>query len=1152
MAKKTILFLIIILLASSCHPNQDLHPGIPTLGEPLPARLVISEVMTGVEGNNQADFIELYNAGTETANLSGYSLWYQLHESSEEILIHRWNETTLVPPLGHYLLTQHGEVFSVEPDANFKQSLVPSRGGLSLRKGDSVIDQLTWGNGPPQLMENHMAPEMEVGSSLERKPGGRQGNAIDYNDNREDFFVQHSPSPQNTGCALSSDLDGKLMLSISIPELVEPGSQPSLQITAVNQTGFPLEGLQLVLPIPDHFSALEIPENADLKENRILWDFPDLPAGGQFQTSISLQADYTFTTSSLRNSYLTAENWPLPAFAGPLYTEIGGGAIPIAKARELVGREVVIEGTSTMYTGGFYAGSGAKFYLEDDSAGIQVYIAGAGSSLSIPTGVKVRARGRIELYRGATELVPSGVEDIEILQGVGKVEERSTLEVTIQEIVADKETLPGKLVEVTGRVGRVEEFSYSYEVDLIDKHGQLVTLYIDKNTGITVEEIETDQFYRVTGIMEVFDGTLELYPRRQSDLARIFPPGLVIEAHPPTTAKEGASLEVSFTIYNHHPEANHQLIITAPVPNGLTVSNISHNGRQENNKIFWEIPDLAGNGTSTSVEFTANPTISSGHITIAGYTVSSREHPEPVAGYTTYTFLGETVPIWAIQGSGFRSPYLLSRLSTTGIVTGVFPDLEGFWIQEQPSDQDPRTSAGLFINTSDHEIDVSLGELITVTGRIRESYQQTQMVLQSRSDIHILGHSPLPDPVILDPPGDVQGSEVYYESLEGMLTSVPGPAAVVGPTNRYGEFALVLSEHSLKRVLRDSHQGLLIHVDDGSYVTHENRETIAHPVAVGDQVSNIIGPLAFTYGEYKVEPITAIQVQSREVNLPSLDPAGRNEFSLMTWNVENLFDFAAPHPDNPPLPTVSEYKRDLTKTAKTIISAGAPMIVGFQEVENIAILEDLADHALLADHNYQARLIEGNDSRGIDVGYLIQAQEVEIMTLEQYNAPGGITSRPPLLLKLRFLEADAPPLYILNNHFTSMSGGEQATEPRRNAQAGWNTQIVEDILFEDPEALIAVFGDLNSYHESVPLQTLENAGLINVLDVLPAEQRYTYIYQGVSQVLDHILVNQALYDQLVRVDVLHSNADYPPPPAEDHSPLHKSDHDPVIAVFRLP
>ncbi len=67
------------------------------------------------------------------------------------------------------------------------------------------------------------------------------------------------------------------------------------------------------------------------------------------------------------------------------------------------------------------------------------------------------------------------------------------------------------------------------------------------------------------------------------------------------------------------------------------------------------------------------------------------------------TFVGSGVPIWAIQGEGLASPYVRDLATTEGIVIGVFPDLEGFWIQETETDDDPATSAGLFVLTDEME-----------------------------------------------------------------------------------------------------------------------------------------------------------------------------------------------------------------------------------------------------------------------------------------------------------------------------------------------------------------------------------------------------------------------------------------------------------------
>jgi predicted extracellular nuclease len=441
--------------------------------------------------------------------------------------------------------------------------------------------------------------------------------------------------------------------------------------------------------------------------------------------------------------------------------------------------------------------------------------------------------------------------------------------------------------------------------------------------------------------------------------------------------------------------------------------------------------------------------------------------------------------------------------------------------------------------------------LVTVSGIVGEGFQQTRIQIKSANGVVVASHgNRLPSAVKIDPPPDISEALVYFESLEGMLVELPGTAVTVGPTNRYGEFAVVLEEHKIGRVFQGGQTGLVIRADDGSSEEHETQEKLPAVVSVGDRVNNLIGPLAFTYGDYKIEPIEPVEVISAGFQVEAREPLNEDQFSLMTWNVENLFDFTEPHPSSPSMPSVIEYKLALEKIASTILFAGVPTLVGLQEVENIEILEDIAALESLAAYQYVPLLIEGTDSRYIDVGYLLRGDIADLIDLEQFPAPEGITSRPPLLIE--FSLQGGPSVYVLNNHFTSMSGGEAATEPRRNAQAAWNVEIAGDIFAENPEAYLAVMGDLNSYLSSLPIDTLRAAGLHDVLDQLPPEEQYTYVYQGVSQVLDHILVSDSLIELIEEIYVLHTNADYPPPPAGDTSPYHQSDHDPVITIFSLP
>ena len=207
-------------------------------------------------------------------------------------------------------------------------------------------------------------------------------------------------------------------------------------------------------------------------------------------------------------------------------------------------------------------------------------------------------------------------------------------------------------------------------------------------------------------------------------------------------------------------------------------------------------------------------------MTIQDYAASAVEWPDPVVGDPHFVFLGDTVPIWAIQGPGFRSPYVMQPVTTEGIVTGVFPELGGFWIQEIDTDQDPLTSSGLFIYSGLTEPPVVSGDQVQISGIVRETSQQTQIFLaEPKNDIVVLSQgNPLPKAVELGPPPDQQESDRYYETIEGMLVQVSGTAQAVGPTSKYGEYVMVLSSHGVDRLWQgdETISGLAIMVDDGS------------------------------------------------------------------------------------------------------------------------------------------------------------------------------------------------------------------------------------------------------------------------------------------------------------------------------------------------
>jgi len=1155
--QKILLILISFLVLSGCQKAPPLEPTLTQEPTPLaPPKALISEVITGDVGNNNFEFIELYNAGDIPLSLQGYSLWYRLPTSDEDLLVYQWLNPALIPGQGHYLLVREGEDVDLMPNISFTQSLNTSGGGLLLRDAQGeTVDALGWGNAPKLFTEGDPAAIPENGMSLERGPGGESGNYQDTNNNKDDFQICFSPDPQNTGSEPTPFFDQLIRLQLQAPETVEPGSGFDYHLSITNETDLKLENIVAELRLPNELILQSLPESIEQQESTLFWSVERLAPREERTESFSVTTPWAYLDFSVEIFLARVGDSPIAYFSDPVHTRSEGGVIPIGTARGLLNAELSVEGIATMYTGGSYAGSGnVKFYLEDETGGLQVYVIGGEGEVDVPIGARVRVKGVVEPYRDSIEIIPNVVPgDIEVISPSMDTEPPLT-QASIRQAVYDTETLPGRLVQVEGNVTRVEEFSYSYEIDLTDEEGNLLSLYVDKLTEMSVEKIQLGHNYMATGILDLRDGSVLLYPRLQSDLQEIFPPVIILDTEAPNTILPGETLPVTLTATNHSPTLVEDLTITAVLPpSGARLEKIDENGSRSGDEIVWQVSELESDGGSVSVSFDLSVTGTEDQITIGSHAVSGIEGVDILVAEPWRVFVGTSVPIWAIQGTGSSSPYVLDEATTTGVVTGVFPALEGFFIQSTEVDDDPVTSEGLFILSRELEISASPGDLVEIHGNIREIGQQTQIAISSPDDVRALRQGlPLPSFAELDPPADDLEAQQYYEALEGMLVQVSESATAISPTSRYGEYVVVRSDKGVDRIWQGGEAGYMIMVDDGSSEVHYDSSTLDYVIATGDLVTGLQGPLAYTYGRYKIEPLISPEVTPLREPPQSLPSLGADEFSIMTWNVENLFDILVPHPTDPPLPRKADYDLALTKVAHTILAAGTPTIVALQEVEHLGILEDLAAHELLSELDYIPVLMEGTDSRGIDVGYLVRSDQATLLDVHQHPAPEGITSRHPLLIQVQVeTSSGSITINVINNHFTSMSGGELATEPRRSAQAAWNVSLLEGVLAEDPDAQVIILGDLNSYYDAKPIDILREAGLRHVFEILDPDERYTYIYQGASQVLDHILITQGLMDILRRVEIFHTNADYPPSDPGDASPLHQSDHDPIVAIFGI-
>jgi predicted extracellular nuclease len=550
-----------------------------------------------------------------------------------------------------------------------------------------------------------------------------------------------------------------------------------------------------------------------------------------------------------------------------------------------------------------------------------------------------------------------------------------------------------------------------------------------------------------------------------------------------------------------------------------------------------------------------------------------------------------------IQGDGPVSPLDGEVVEVSGVVTFVRSRADGFFLQDPSGDGDRATSDGLFVSTEKGMGLPAVGDGIRVTGRVEErqfgrALPRTQLVDVTSLEVVATGNR-LPGAVELErlPKESLREGIDFWEPLEGMRVSMP-KGLVVAPTSGYGELVVLTEADATpdSGYFDEARQIFLRPIGKNEVDYNPERVLVAgNPgellvVRPGDSVVDLVGVVDYTYGNYKIRP-TAIGLQTR--GLPPTPVSRRSGDSgdtvITTFNVENLFDLED-DPDKDEgnsTPTPDELEIKLKKlTAAIREELRLPDIVLVQEVENTAILSELGDRInRMSRTSYVATSRGSSDGRGIEVGFLWDRDRVEL--LESYLLSGpdverafGRSSpspgREPLVGVFRIR---GKRVTVVGNHFKSKGGDDplfgvnhpptRKTEIQRKAQARVVRDFVSSLLEAEPDSLIVVAGDLNDFPfgepgegPDHPLAILEggdeDAPLTNLILRESEADAYTFIYQGNSQILDHILVSQALLGHVAAVDVLHFNASFPVQLSRDGTTwLRASDHDAVEARFQL-
>jgi uncharacterized protein len=463
----------------------------------------------------------------------------------------------------------------------------------------------------------------------------------------------------------------------------------------------------------------------------------------------------------------------------------------------------------------------------------------------------------------------------------------------------------------------------------------------------------------------------------------------------------------------------------------------------------------------------------------------------------------------------------------------------------------------------------------------------------------VLGPSTVPDTYAPDLGGkNIESTPIqpsrsaldFYESIEGMRVEVDN-ARVVGPSDSFAE------QYITTKPDQDvSYRG-------GTLLTGENAtpsgrlEVVAadgsNPeVNVGDVFTGAtVGPLDYSeFGGYFIAATTLGAVQDNHLAPVVATAPPKKQLSIATYNVENLA----------PGDTDSKFAA-LGKGIVTNLAS--PDIVAVEEVQDNdgatddgVVAADQTISKLIAavvaagGPHYDSREIDPvNDQDGgepggnIRVVFLYNPAVVTFVdagsptvnrstTATQVTkkkgeptltlSPGRIdptnpvwnSSRKPLVGQFTFNGRD---VFVIANHFDAKLGDQsqdgrfqfpaQSSAVQRAGQALAEHNFINQILAIDKQADVVVVGDLNDYQFSPALSVLKTgtsdgsgkATLTDLITTLPANQQYTYDFDGVSEVLDHILVSNGI--KKYTYQVVHLNSEFA---------NQVSDHDPQVVDIK--
>lgn len=577
------------------------------------------------------------------------------------------------------------------------------------------------------------------------------------------------------------------------------------------------------------------------------------------------------------------------------------------------------------------------------------------------------------------------------------------------------------------------------------------------------------------------------------------------------------------------------------------------------------------------------------------------------------------VRIHEVQGNGASSPLVGQTVAIEGIVVGDFQDdvgangdLNGFFVQEEDSDADAdaTTSEGIFVfNGSNPAIDVAIGDHVRVIGSVSEFSNMTQVTSFTGVTV-VSGGNPLPTATVLSLPVASIGD---YEAYEGMYVTFPQSLVISDYFNfdRFGEILLTSQRHLVPTAEFEPGPDAIaaandfaldsITLDDGR--TSQNPDPSIHPNGMefdlanrfrgGDRLANVTGVLAYSFGQYRIQPTQGATYFNDNPRPGEPDAVG-GSIQVASVNVLNFFttlDYPGGHPlDNTCGPSqnmgcrgaddAEEFDRQRAKIVSAISGLDAD-VIGLVEIENnisddavIDLVDGLNDANGADAYDYIATGTIGDDAIKVAIiyqpdsvspvgSYAILDEDVDARFLDTKNRPA---------LAQSFIDNTTGGIFtVAVNHFKSKGSNCNDVGDPNTGDGSGNCNVTRTLAAEalvdwlagDPTGSgdedFLIIGDLNAYDKEDPIDAIIAGGYTDLISAFRGEDAYTFVFGGQIGYLDHALSSSNLTDQVTGATEWHINADEPDllnydttfkQPAQDaiYAPdaYRASDHDPVV------